>query len=172
MTVFSGQWSLNTKQEEDVTRLTILLLYCGLLLGTPQPSAAQRATGFDNPYYTSATEVAPSTLVPSVRKWYQPQRLYELYDWRQDQYSNYARNPYQRYNDVFLEGSPFYDIYGSYISQGWRVYNWTEDYPTASGSNIFKSPRFSSWFSNVLISSSHSGQFHSSLMVGDGIRTT
>ena len=153
-------------------RLTIVLLYCGLLLGAPQPSAAQRATGFDNPYYTSATEVAPSTLVPSVRKWYQPQRLYELYDWRQDQYSNYARNPYQRYNDVFLEGSPFYDIYGSYISQGWRVYNWTEDYPTASGSSIFKSPRFSSWFSNVLISSSHSGQFHSSLMVGDGIRTT
>ena len=154
-----------------INRAILLILGC-IVLGAVAPSVAQRATGFDNPYYTSATEVAPSTLVPSVRKWYYPQRLYELYDWRQEEYSNYARNPYQRYNNVFLEGSPFYDLYGNYISQGWQIYDWTEDFPTESGSDIFKSPRFRSWFSNVLISSSNSGQFHSSLMVGDGIRTT
>ena len=143
-----------------------------MLMATPQGSSAQRETGFENPYYTSGTEIAPATLVPTVRKWYLPQRLYSLYDWRQDNYSSYARDRYERYNDVFLEGSPFYDLYGNYITQGWQVYNWTENYPTQNGSNIEKDGRFSSWFNNILISSSHTGQFHSSLMVGDGIRTT
>ena len=152
----------------------LILLAClgAMLAATPRESNAQRATGFENPYYTSGAEVAPATLVPTVRKWYLPQRLYSLYDWRQEQYSNYARKPYERYNDVFLEGSPFYDVYGNYITQGWQVYNWTEDYPNQNGSSISKDPRFTSWFNNILIASSHTGQFHSSLMVGDGIRTT
>ncbi|NKB68208.1 MAG: hypothetical protein GKR89_14195 [Candidatus Latescibacteria bacterium] len=151
-----------------------LLLVClsAMALGLPPDSLAQRVTGFDNPYYTTGTEVSPATLVPSVRKWYLPQRLYSLYDWRQEQYSNYARNNYERYTNIFLEGSPFYDVYGNYITQGWMVYEWTEDYPQNNGSSITKNPRFSSWFQNILISSSRSGQFHSSLMVGDGIRTT
>ena len=156
-------------------RRQILILLGSLLawsLTTPPQSNAQRVTGYDNPYYTTGTEVSPATLVPSVRKWYLPQRLYSLYDWRQDQYSNYAQNNYERYTNVFLEGSPFYDIYGNYITQGWLVYDWTEDYPDDNGSIITKNPRFSSWFNNLLISSSHAGQFHSSLMVGDGIRTT
>lgn len=149
-------------------------LLCALvaLFGSEQDATAQRATAYNNPYVTSGTEVAPATLVPSVRKWYLPQRLYTVYDWRQDQYSNYARDPYERYNNVFLEGSPFYDVYGNYITQGWMVYDWTEDYPQRNGSSITKDRRFSSWFNNILISSSHQGQFHSSLMVGDGIRTT
>ena len=138
----------------------------------PQQASAQRATGYDNPYYTTGTEVSPATLVPSVRKWYLPQRLYSLYDWRQEQYSNYARDHYERYTEVFLEGSPFYDVYGNYITQGWLVYDWTEDYPEDNGSIITKNPRFRSWFNNLLVSSSHSGQFYSALMVGDGIRTS
>jgi hypothetical protein len=156
----------------EITVRRRALAACLALLATQSPTAAQRATGFDNPYFATATEVTPETLVPAVRKWYLPQRLYSLYDWRQDRYSNYARDPYQRYNDVFLEGSPFYDVYGNYITQGWRVYEWTERYPVSNGSNVYKDPRFSSWFNNVLISSSHSGQFHTSLMVGDAIRTT
>jgi len=152
--------------------LKLLACASAIIIATTQTSSAQRETGFENPYYTSGAEIAPSTLVPTVRKWYLPQRLYTLYDWRQDQYSNYARSPYERYNDVFLEGSPFYDVYGNYITQGWQVYDWTEDYPTQNGSSISKDPRFTSWFNNILIASSHSGQFHSSLMVGDGIRTT
>jgi len=158
-----------------VRRRILILLGClfALYQGLhPQESSAQRATGYDNPYYTTGTEVAPATLVPSVRKWYLPQRQYSLYGWQQEQYSNYARNNYQRYNDVFLEGSPFYDVYGNYITQGWMIYDWTEDYPDNNGSSITKNPRFSSWFNNLLISSSHSGQYHSSLTVGDAIRTT
>ena len=153
-------------------RLVPILLSCLAVFGAPPEAEAQRATGYDNPYYTSGTEVSLATLVPSVRKWYLPQRLYSLYDWRQESYSNYARNNYERYTDVFLEGSPFYNVYGDYITQGWLVYDWTEDYPVSNGSIITKNPRFSSWFNNLLISSSHSGEFHSSLMVGDGIRTT
>ena len=155
-------------------RRIFIVLSClfALCQAMPQESGAQRATGFDNPYYTTGTEISPATLVPSVRKWYLPQRLYLLYDWRQEQYSNYARDNYERYTNVFLEGSPFYDIYGNYITQGWLVYDWTEDYPEDNASLITKNPRFRSWFDNLLISSSHSGQFHSSLMVGDAIRTT
>ena len=155
-------------------RRTLILLSCLVFLyqATPQQASDERPTGYDNPYYTTGAEVSPITLVPSIRKWYLPQRLYSLYDWRQEQYSNYARNNYERYTNVFLEGSPFYDVYGNYITQGWLIYDWTEDYPEDNGSIITKNPRFSSWFSNILISSSHAGQFHSSLMVGDGIRTT
>ncbi|MBT3342289.1 MAG: hypothetical protein HN712_16150 [Gemmatimonadetes bacterium] len=153
-------------------RAPILLGCLAILLQSVPQAGAQRATGFENPYYTSGTTVAPATLVPSVRKWYLPQRLYTLYDWRQETYSNYARDNYQRYNNVFLEGSPFYDVYGNYITQGWQIYDWTEDYPSNNGSSITKNPRFRSWFNNILISSSHAGQFHSSLMVGDGIRAT
>ena len=154
-------------------RRGIALLVClGSMISAPEAATAQRATGFENPYYTSGTKIAPATLVPSVRKWYLPQRLYKLYDWRQETYSNYARNNYERYNNVFLEGSPFYDVYGNYITQGWQIYDWTEDYPASNGSSITKNPRFRSWFNNILISSSHAGQFHSSLMIGDGIRTT
>ena len=155
-------------------RRALILLGCLLALcqAAPRESSAQRATGYDNPYYITSTEVSPSTLVPSVRKWYLPQRLYSLYDWRQEHYSNYARTNYQRYTSIFLEGTPFYDVYGNYITQGWMIYDWTEDYPTSNGSIITKNPRFGSWFNNLLISSSQSGQFHSSLMVGDGIRTT
>ena len=88
-------------------RRQILILLGSLLawsLTTPPQSNAQRVTGYENPYYTTGTEVSPATLVPSVRKWYLPQRLYSLYDWRQDQYSNYAQNNYERYTNVFLEG--------------------------------------------------------------------
>ena len=151
-----------------------LLLACFVALtqGVPSRVTSQSATGFQNPYYTTGTRIAPGTLVPSVRKWYLPQRLYTLYGWQQESYSNYARQRYERYNSVFLEGSPYYDVYGNYITQGWQVYDWTEDYPEENGSIITKSSRFRSWFNNILISSSHAGQFHSSLMVGDGIRTT
>ena len=123
-------------------RRPLILLAClaAMALGLTRDTGAQRVTGFDNPYYTTGTEVSPATLVPSVRKWYLPQRLYSLYDWRQEQYSNYARTNYERYTNVFLEGSPFYDVYGNYITQGWMVYEWTEDYPQDNGSSITKNP--------------------------------
>ena len=57
-------------------------------------------------------------LDPAVKKWYVPQELYVDYDWRQWEYSNYARERYQRYINTTLEGEPFYDIYGNYLTRG------------------------------------------------------
>ncbi len=155
-------------------RRKLVQLFClaGLLCAGLEEAAGQGATGFENPYYTTGTRIAPGTLVPTLRQWYLPQRLYSLYGWRPEEYTNYAREYYQTYNPVALEGVPYYDQYGLYITKGWEIYNWTEAYPEANGSNIFKDPRFSSWFRNVVISSSHTGQYHTSLMVGDGIRTS
>ena len=142
-----------------------------LPIGT-RKAVAQSSTGFDNPYYTTGARIAPSTLVPTLRKWYLPQRLYSLYDWRPEAYTNYARDLFEVYNPVALEGSPYYDQYGEYITRGWEVYDWTENYPQAKGSGIYKDPKFSGWFRRLVIASSHSGQYHTSLMVGDGIRTS
>ncbi|MFA6111292.1 MAG: hypothetical protein WDA75_21250, partial [Candidatus Latescibacterota bacterium] len=153
-------------------RLDMVTLCClAGLLGAGIEEAAAQATGFENPYYTTGTRIAPSTLVPAVRKWYLPQRLYSLYGWRPEEYTNYARESFQTYNPVALEGVPYYDQYGLYITRGWEIYNWNEAYPEANGSNIYKDPNFRNWFRQVVISSSHTGQYHTSLMVGDGIRT-
>ncbi|MEW6751357.1 MAG: hypothetical protein AB1505_10320 [Candidatus Latescibacterota bacterium] len=154
-------------------RVSAVLLAAAICLcAGARQVAAQAATGFENPYYTTGTRIAPSTLVPALRKWYLPQRLYSIYGWKPEEYTNYARQPYEIYSRVALEGAPYYDQYGQYITRGWEIYSWTEDYPTNNGSNIYKDPFFSGWFSNIVIASSHSGQYHSSLMVGDAIRSS
>jgi len=111
-------------------------------------------------------------LVPQVRKWYLPQELYFQYGWKGWEYSNYAKDNYVRYTDVALEGSRWYDIYGNYITRGWEVYNWTEEQPARYGSRLRKSPQFSNWFDNVLVSRASKGQFYTAVTVGDVIRTT
>ena len=111
-------------------------------------------------------------LDPAVRKWYVPQELYNEYQWRQWEYSNYARQPYQRYVNTALEGDYFYDFYGRFITRGWLVYDWRQDQPQALGSSIFKDKRFNDWFSNVTVSSDGSGQFSYAVTVGNEIRTT
>ena len=100
-------------------------------------------------------------MVPSIRKWYLPQNLYYEYRWRAWEYSNYARVPYQRYVGTLLNGERLYDPLGNYIARGWAIYDWTENNPRAFGSSVFKSPRFNSWFSNIIISSASKGQFSS-----------
>ena len=111
-------------------------------------------------------------LDPSVRKWYVPQELYNEYQWRQWEYSNYARQPYQRYVNTALEGNYFYDIYGHYVTRGWLVYDWHQDQPQALGSSIFKDGRFNDWFNNLTVSSDSEGQFSYAITVGNEIRTT
>jgi hypothetical protein len=143
-----------------------------LLLGLASAAAAQLETGLSNPYYSSGTRISPNTLVPSLRKWYLPQRLYEIYEWKPEEYSNYALEPYQRYTPIALEGLRYYDQYGNLITKGWQVYGWSEEYPQDLGSGIYKDPKFISFFNRLVVTSSHSGQFHTSLTVGEKIRTT
>ncbi|MEW6756027.1 MAG: hypothetical protein AB1505_34365 [Candidatus Latescibacterota bacterium] len=143
-----------------------------LLLGVAAQAGAQIETGLSNPYYSSGTRISPATLVPSLRKWYLPQRLYEIYQWRPEEYSNYALEPYERYIPIALEGLRYYDQYGNLITKGWRIYGWTEEYPQDLGSGIYKDPKFIGFFNRLVVTSSHSGQFHTGLTVGEKIRTT
>ena len=111
-------------------------------------------------------------LDPTLKKWYVPQELYELYGWRQWEYSNYARQPYQRYISTSHEGDPFYDLYGNYLTRGWLVYDWNQGQPGQFGSSLYKDPRFAGWFNSVLVSSDSKGQFHYAITAGNRIRTT
>ena len=98
-------------------------------------------------------------LDPAVRRWYVPQELFLLYRWKQWEYTNYARDHYQRYLSPDIEGDYFYDLYGSFITKGWLIYDWRQQQPQQFGSAIFKDPRFGSWFNRLVISSDRSGQY-------------
>ena len=110
-------------------------------------------------------------LDPALKKWYVPQELYELYGWQPWEYSNYAREQYQRYVNTDREGDPFYDLYGNYLTRGWLVYDWNQSQPGQFGSSLYKDPRFAGWFSSVLVSSDSKGQFHYAITAGNQIRT-
>ncbi|MEE3258428.1 MAG: hypothetical protein VX293_04400 [Candidatus Latescibacterota bacterium] len=111
-------------------------------------------------------------LDPAVRKWYVPQELYSEYGWRHEQYSNYARENYQRYVRTAIEGNYFYDLFGNFLNRGWLIFDWRQQNPQPFGSTLFKGSRFAGWFNSVVIASDHKGQYHYAITVGDEIRTT
>ncbi|MAN25439.1 MAG: hypothetical protein CME10_14335 [Gemmatimonadetes bacterium] len=111
-------------------------------------------------------------LDPAVKKWYVPQELFNEYQWRQQSYTNYARQKYQRYVSTTQEGFYFYDLYGNYITRGQLIYDWRVSAPQTAGSNLFKTTNFGSWFSSVVIASDQKGQYAYALTIGDRIRTT
>ena len=106
-------------------------------------------------------------LDPAVKKWYVPQELFLEYQWKQWEYTNYARDRYDRYVDITLEGDYYYDLYGSYITRGWLIYDWSQSQPQQSGSGILKTLRYGSFFSNLLVASDQKGQYHQSVTIGD-----
>ena len=155
-------------------RRGMILLLLGLLLCWEIPANAQIVTG-----YRPAEEpgiygvrIHPGALAPNRRKWYLPQNLYQEYSWKGWEYSNYARDHYERYVNILLEGRQHYDLFGNYISRGFSIYDWTEDTPQRQGSSIFKSPSFSGWFNRVVVSSAQKGQFYTAVTIGEAIRTS
>jgi len=130
------------------------------------------AAGFFNPYVTTGIRISPETITPTLRKWYLPQTLYHLYGWKNWEYTNYARDKYKRYVDILLEGDRFYDLYGNYITRGWRIYEWNQEHAIEFGSGVYKAPEFGSWFSRVVISSASKGQYHMAVTIGEMLRTT
>ena len=152
----------------------VLLLFLAGVLSSVVPADAQLPNPFREiaPPGQAGVRIHPGAMVPSVRKWYLPQNLYYEYRWRAWEYSNYAREPYQRYVGTLLNGERLYDPLGNYIARGWEIYDWTEQNPRAFGSGLFKSPRYNDWFSNVIVSAAHKGQFHTAVTIGDAIRTT
>ena len=111
-------------------------------------------------------------LDPAVRKWYIPQELYTEYRWKQWEYSNYARDLYQRYVSTSLEGSYVYDVYGNYLTRGWLIFDWRQQNPQPFGSTLAQDGRFAGWFNQLLIASDHKGQYHYAITIGSQIRTT
>ena len=111
-------------------------------------------------------------LDPSIKKWYVPQELLKEFGWRQWEYSNYARDRYERYVDTALQGDYFYDFYGNYIGSGWLIYDWRQDQPQQLGNSIYKDSRFTQWFSAVTVGGDAKGQYHYAITVGNQLRTT
>jgi hypothetical protein len=111
-------------------------------------------------------------LDPAIRKWYVPQELFNEYKWRQWEYSNYARQKYQRYVNITNEGDYYYDLFGNFISRGWLVYNNSQTQPLQFGNSLLKSDKFSGWFSGLVIASDSRGQYHYAMTVSNQIRTT
>ncbi|MFC1526332.1 hypothetical protein ACFL6X_05935 [Candidatus Latescibacterota bacterium] len=149
----------------QVARLSALVL---VLTGV---ASAQIRTGFD-PFTVKGPGSRLDAVDPTLRKWYVPQELYHEFGWEQWRSSNYARQTYERYVDVSLEGSHYYDVYGNYIFRGWKMYDWSQQQPSSFGSTIYKDPRYRSWFNNLVVSSAHSGQYYMALTIGDRLRTT
>ena len=155
-----------------INRVVLLCSIAAMALGDVN-AHAQLTTGFrplEQPGI-SGVRIHPSALAPNRRKWYLPQNLYYEYRWRGWEYSNYAREEYQRYVDVLLEGTRHYDPFGNYINRGWTIYDWSENNPSRQGSSIFKSPQYETWFSRVVVSSAEKGQFYTSLTISDAIRS-
>ena len=109
---------------------------------------------------------------PAVKKWYIPQELFNEYRWRQWEYSNYARSPYQRYVDTVLEGSYFYDFFGNFVNRGWLIFNNSQSQPLQRGNELFKDSRFNNWFNSLLVASDSVGEYYYALTIGNGLRTT
>ena len=158
---------------------TAVILALCLLLGTAMTVAAQDygarlgtvKRGGRVSFEPTGPGVLFDALDPALRKWYVPQELFAEYQWRQWQYSNYARQNYQRYVSTSLQGDYWYDVYGNLLTQGWLIYDWRQENPTPFGSVLEKSNQFSSWFSSVAIASDHKGQYHYAITVGSRIRT-
>ena len=121
-------------------RLTLLVLLCyapptldaqdyGARLGTVK-------RGGKVSFEPRGPGVLFDALDPAVRKWYIPQELYTEYRWKQWEYSNYARDFYQRYVSTSLEGSYIYDVYGNYLTRGWLVFDWRQQNPQPFGSTL------------------------------------
>ena len=111
-------------------------------------------------------------LDPAVKRWYVPQELYTEYRWRHWQYSNYARDHYERYVNTNLEGDYYYDVYGNFLAKGWLIYDWRRTQPGDLGNSIFKDDRYGSWFSRVLIASDQKGEYQYALTIGEQLRTS
>ena len=105
-------------------------------------------------------------LDPAVQKCYVPQELYYEFRWRQWEYSNYARDQYQRYINTNLEGDYFYDFFGNYINAAGLVYDWRQDQPQELGQRHLQGPSIRAVLQSVTVSGDSRGQYSYAITVG------
>ena len=152
--------------------LTVTALSSGAAGAEDYGSRLGVARGGDVNFQPRGSGVMFGALDPTVRRWHVPQELYHEYQWRQWEYSNYARVGYERYVDTRIAGDYFYDNFGDFISYGWLIYDWRQDQPQSQGSSLYKDPRFTEWFNDLTVSGDARGQYAYAVTVGKEIRTT
>ena len=128
--------------------------------------------GAELSYAPQGPGVMINAIDPAVRRWYVPQELFEEHRWRQWEYTNYAKDTYQRYVSNVLEGDYFYDLYGGFVTRGWLIYNNAQTSPQQFGNALVKSQRFQDWFSGLLVASDQKGQYRYSMSISNRLRTT
>ena len=163
------------------------LLYMGVLCALAalcqradgQYLAAERPAlggGLDDAY---TPRFSVEYALPEIHKWYAPRHLFETYSqpWYVRE-TSYAEGDYRRYVAQLLEGSEWYDSFGSPLGRGWLVYSWTQTQAASQGSVIMKRPAsperrdtYSSFFSRLVIASDGDGRGTYRLMIGDQIYT-
>ena len=111
-------------------------------------------------------------LDPAKKRWYVPQELYNEYGWKQWEYSNYAREHFERYVSVTREGDYYYDLYGNLVTRGWLIFNNSQAQPKQFGSSVLKAGKFAGWFSGLVVSADAKGQHHYAMSIGSRLRTT
>ena len=146
-----------------------VLVLCAVLLSLP---FERRLEAQQPETYFADVPVQVEALDPVVRKQYLLQNLYYQYQYVPWEYTNYAKDIYNRYTRVELEGETWYDVFGSYITRGFGIYSWSQTQPQAFGSDIFKRQQYGGWFNKLVVASDRRGQYHMALTVGDEIRTT
>ena len=151
-----------------------------LVMGFTNPSAAQeygarlgsvRKGGLVS-FEPQGPGVMFGALDPAQRKWYVPQELYNEYGWKQWEYSNYAREQYQRYVNTTREGDFYYDLYGNQVTHGWLIFNNSLSQPKQFGSSVLKASSFDGWFSGLVVSSDAKGQHFYAMSISNSLRTT
>ena len=156
------------------------LLVLTVLLAALAPSFAQDygnrlgdiRRGGEVSYAPRGPGVLFGALDPAVKKWYVPQELFSEYAWKQWEYSNYARQHYERYVDIALEGDYYYDLYGNFVTKGWLIFNNSQSQPQQFGSSVLKANRFDQWFNRLIISADAKGQHQYALTISNELRTT
>ena len=124
-------------------------------------------------YSSRGVSVLIDALDPTIQRWYLPQELFLEYGRRQWDYTNYAREPFRRYLNTRQEGFYFYDVYGDFVTRGWRIYDWRQTQPSIfETSAITKDPNYSNWFNRLIISTDAIGDYSYAIIVGDEINTT
>ena len=80
-------------------------------------------------------------ILPEVHKWYAPRHIFETYSdpWYVRD-TGYAEGDYRRYVAQLLEGSEWYDNFGTSLGRGWLVYSWNQIQSASQGSVIMKRP--------------------------------
>ena len=161
--------------------LPLLALVCCLAVPVASQflGAERRLLGrgtTDDPVQAFALEYVQ----PHLHRWYEPRNLLESYvrPWYVTD-GGHARDLYQRYVDVSLEGEEWFDGFGTPLGRGWLVYSWTQDQEAAQGSVLRKRPAnpgrraaYSEFFGNLVIATDNDAGGSYRLLIGDEIYTS